>query len=125
MPFDPRTLSLLNETEEVEIETVRPDGSHRRTIIWVMVDQTEVFVRSWLGDRGYWYQSATEPNAEVALIVDGRRVPVTVHDATDDGSVARCSRQLVLKYASSPSLPGMLRPSVLGTTLRLELLAAD
>jgi hypothetical protein len=125
VPFDPRTLSLLNESEEVQIETVRPDGSHRRTIIWVMVDQAEVFVRSWLGDRGYWYQSATEPNAEVALIVDGRRVPVRVHDATDDGSVARCSRQLELKYAGSPSLAGMLRPSVLGTTLRLEPLAAD
>ena len=40
-------------------------------------------------------------------------------------SVARCSRQLELKYPGNDSLEGMLRPSVLGTTLRLEPLAAD
>jgi hypothetical protein len=77
-------------------------------------------VRSWKGDRGYWYQSATEPNARVALIVDGKRVPVKVHDATDAQSVARTSRQLELKYPDSGSLGAMLRADVLGTTLRLE-----
>jgi len=85
-----------------------------------MVDGQDVFVRSWKGDRGYWYQSATEPNAVVALIINRRRVPVSVHDATDEDSVARCSEQLRRKYARSQSLAGMLRAEVLGTTLRLE-----
>ncbi len=120
MIFDERTLHSLDQNREVEIETARPDGSARRTVIWVMVDGGDVFVRSWRGDRGYWYQSATEPGAQVALIVDGRRVPVRVHDATDDASVERASRELARKYADSPSVPGMLRPDVLGTTLRLE-----
>jgi hypothetical protein len=123
--FDDRALSFLRDEIEVEIETVRPDGSPRRTIIWPLVDGKDVFVRSWKGDRGYWYQSATEPNAKVALIIDGRPVPVAVHDASDAESVARCSRQLELKYPDSDSLEGMLRPSILGTTLRLEPLAAD
>ena len=123
--FDDATLRTLAAEREVDIETIRPDGTARRTIIWVMVDCDEVFVRSWKGDRGYWFQSATEPNAQVALIVDGRRVPVTVHDATDPESVERTSRQLKLKYADSGSLAGMLRPEVLGTTLRLEPAAAD
>ena len=118
--FDEQTLTALADHLEVDIETVRPDGTRRRTVIWVMVDAGEVFVRSWKGDRGYWFQSATEPNALVALVVDGRRIPVSVHDATDAESVARCSRQLELKYATSPSLKGMLRADVLGTTLRLE-----
>ncbi len=61
----------------------------------------------------------------MALIIDGQRVAVTVHDATDERSVARCSRQLELKYAGDASLPGMLRPGILGTTLRLEPAAAD
>ena len=85
-----------------------------------MVDDQDVFVRSWKGDRGYWYQSATEPDAQVALIINRRRVPVSVHDAMDAESVARCSEQLRRKYARSQSLSGMLRPEVLGTTLRLE-----
>lgn len=117
--FDGATLRRLSHEREVEIETALPDGTPRRTVIWVMVDGVDVFVRSWRGDRGYWYQSATDPSAQVALIVDGERLPVAVHDATDDRSVARASRQLELKYAGDASLPGMLRPSVLGTTLRL------
>ena len=44
-----------------------------------MVDGQDVFVRSWRGDRGYWYQSATEPGAQVALWLDGRRIPVSGH----------------------------------------------
>jgi len=123
--FDDRALRYLRDEQEVEIETLRPDGSPRRTIIWTLVDGEDVFVRSWKGDRGYWYQSATEPDASVALIIDGRPVAVTVHDASDPESVARCSRQLELKYPDNDSLDGMLRPSILGTTLRLEPLAAD
>ena len=120
MTFNAATLRWLQAEEEVQIETLKLDGSPRRTVIWVMVDGEDVFVRSWRGDRGYWFQSATQPDAQVALIIDGQRVPVTVHVAIDERSVARCSRQLELKYAGNDSLPGMLRPSVLGTTLRLE-----
>lgn len=120
MPFDQEALRFLRDEHEVDIETIRPDGSARRTIIWTLVDGDDVFVRSWKGDRGYWYQSATQPDADVALIIAGRRVPVSVHDATDAESVARCSRQLELKYPGNDSLEGMLRPSILGTTLRLE-----
>ena len=54
------------------------------------------------------------------MIINRRRVPVSVHDATDEDSVARCSEQLRRKYARSQSLAGMLRAEVLGTTLRLE-----
>ena len=125
MRFDDRALRYLRDEKEVEIETIRPDGSPRRTIIWTLVDGDDVFVRSWKGDRGYWYQSATEPDAKVALIIDGEVVPVAIHDASDPESVARCSRQLELKYPGNDSLAGMLRPSILGTTLRLEPLAAD
>lgn len=85
-----------------------------------MVDGEDVFVRSVRGDRGHWFQSASEPGAEVALIVGGRRMPVKALDATDQASIQRCSRELERKYAEDPSLPSMIRPTVLGTTLRLE-----
>lgn len=123
--FDDETLRRLAEEREVDIETMRPDGTTRTTVIWVMVDDGEVFVRSWRGDRGYWFQSATEPDAHVALVVDGRRIPVNVHDATDAQSVERTSHQLEIKYADSDSLEDMLRADVLGTTLRLEPVPAD
>jgi len=118
--FDPATLRLLDERQEVDIETFRPDGSPRRTTVWPLVDGEDVFVRSWRGERGYWFQSATEPGAQVALIIDERRIPVSVLMASDPESVARCSRQLERKYANSASLPDMLLPIVLPTTIRLE-----
>ena len=76
-----------------------------------MVDGDDVFVRSWKGDRGYWFQSATEPDAQVALIVDGHRMPVSVHDCDRPGiGRADCSRQLELKYADEPVAAGHARP---------------
>ena len=55
--FDAETLSLLDETEEVYIETRRDaDSPEHRTIIWVVVVEGEVFVRSVRGPKGRWYR---------------------------------------------------------------------
>ena len=120
MPFDAATLTLLDATREVDIETTRPDGSTRATTIWVVVDEGEVFARSWLGERGRWFQAAMDKPAEVALLLRDQRWPVTVLLATDDESVERCSRGLRAKYRRGGSLDSMLLPSVLGTTVRLD-----
>jgi hypothetical protein len=125
MTFDADTLGRIDDAVEVVIETARVDGKRRRTIIWAVVDDQDVFVRSVNGERGYWFQAATEPDAEIALIVDGHRTPVTATLASDEESIERTSRQLELKYAGDPQLPSMLEPQVLATTLRLEPAAAD
>lgn len=118
--FDADALQALDEALEVDIETYRPDGSPRRTIIWVMVEDGDVFARSWKGERGYWFQSALEPDARAALIVEGRRLPITVHLATDPDSIRRTDEGLKRKYPGNDSLEGMLREEILGTTVRLE-----
>jgi hypothetical protein len=121
VPFDPATLHRINAAYEVEIESTRPDGTTRTTTIWVVVDADEVFVRSWKGDRGYWYQAALDRPDELALIVDGQRLPVRAVLANDEASIARCSDGLSKKYRrSAASLAGMLLARVLPTTLRLE-----
>ena len=110
----------MARTKEVRVETTRPDGTVRRRIIWVVVDGSEVFVRSWRGDRGYWYQAALDRPDEVALLVADRRIPVRAVPATDEESVGRCSAGLEAKYRDDPALPSMVQPSVLVHTLRLE-----
>lgn len=121
MPFDGATLGRIDAAREVDIESTRPDGTPRTTTIWAVVDNGEVFVRSWKGDRGYWYQAALDRPDELALIVDGNRLPVRAVVANDDASIARCSAGLSKKYRrSAVSLAGMLLPRVLPTTLRLE-----
>ena len=73
MPLSPEQLGRIDDTQMVEIETRNGDQT-RRTIIWVMVDDGEVFVRSVRGPAGRWYQRALA-NPEVALIVGAESYP--------------------------------------------------
>jgi hypothetical protein len=84
-----------------------------------VVDGRDVFVRSWKGERGYWYQAATDAPDQVALVLGDSRFPVRAELATDDDSIERCSRGLERKYPGDPSTPSMVRPYNLATTLRL------
>ena len=72
--FDAETLALLDRELEVDVETIRQDGRPKRTTIWVVVDDGEVFVRSWLGDRGHWYRHALV-RPDVTIHVAGKAVP--------------------------------------------------
>lgn len=120
MPFDTATLRRIDAAYEVDIETTRPDGTARTTTIWAVVEDGEVLVRSWKGDRGYWYQAALDRPGDICLIVDGERLPVRAIVADDDTAIARCSAGLSKKYRDDQSLDSMLLPRVLHTTVRLE-----
>src|SRR5215203_2557309 len=85
--FDAETLRLLDETKEVYIETRRDgDSPEHRTIIWVVVVEDEVFVRSVRGQRGRWYREISS-NPEGAMHVEDDRIPVHATPATDEPTV--------------------------------------
>jgi hypothetical protein len=110
-------LDRISETKEVVIETRRADRAFR-TIIWVVVDDGEVFVRSVRGEEGRWYQRAlADPN--VALTVGDARFDFLAVPAGDATSVERTSDALSRKYRGR-SLEMMLLPTTLDTTLRLD-----
>ena len=102
--------------EEDSLARVLPDGS--ADLVWT--DEGEVFVRSYKGDRGHWYQAALDKPRDVALEVDGQTIPVQALVAIDEESIERCSRGLKAKYRKSRSFDSMLLPFTLETTLRLE-----
>jgi hypothetical protein len=119
--FGAQDIELLEQRRELRIETVRPDGRTRRTVIWIVVDDGEVFVRSVRGDRGHWFQAAIDRPEDVALLVDKRRIPVVAVAAFDEDSIARCSAGFRRKYGErTQSARSMLLDQVLATTLRLE-----
>jgi len=120
MGFDRETLDVLDQAMEVDIETIKPNGMPQRTLLHQSVDRGEAFVRSWRGDHARWYQAALDKPDGVTLFVGDRTIPVRVVPAVDKLSINRCSRGLESKYAGDPSTPSMVRPSILGTTLRLE-----
>lgn len=120
--FDTETLHLLDETDEVRIETRRNAGSPvHRVIIWVVVVEGEVYVRSVRGAKGRWYRELSS-NPEGALHVGERRIPVRAAPATDETTVEAVSGAYRSKYEET--LPGptaaMVRPDVLPTTLKLS-----
>ena len=120
--FDAETLGLLDETKEVRIETRRDgDSPEHRTIIWVVVVEGEVFVRSVRGPRGRWYREISS-NPEGALHVEDVRIPVQAAPATEEATVNAVSAAFRSKYQqSSPaSTEAMVRPETLPTTLKLS-----
>jgi len=111
-------LEILGEVNRVVIET-RSGNRVIGTIIWVVVDDGEVFVRSVRGESGKWYQRALA-DPEVTLRIGDDRVHLRAVPANDPESVERVSQALRRKYLPGDSLDSMLLPEVLGTTLRLE-----
>lgn len=119
MSFSDEDLASLDRAEEVEIETQAPGATPRRTVIWAVVDDGNVFIRTFKGPNSRWYRDA-QANPAVAIHVDGRRLPATAIPATDPDSIERTSSGFLRKYADDRSTPAMVAPDVLETTLRLE-----
>jgi hypothetical protein len=115
------TLALWERTDEVEIETSRGEGAAvHRTVIWIVVDGTAVYVRSVRGPAGRWYRELSA-NPHGAVHAAGQRVAVDAHLVSDEPTIARVSDLLRQKYEQrwADSTAAMVRDEVLGTTLRL------
>ena len=71
--FDADTLRELRDVRELRIRT----GKHSKTavVIWIVVADEEVFVRSWLGARGRWYRDLAA-GGPATLEFAGRRIEV-------------------------------------------------
>lgn len=119
--FEADTRNRLAQTPEIQIETRRPgaDATAHRTTIWVVVEGEDVYIRSWHGTGGRWYQEI-KANPVAAIYIDGQRIPVRAVPVTDDATIARVSEAYRQKYCNDPFMPSMVRDEILPTTLRLE-----
>src|SRR5258708_30680232 len=94
--FDANMLKQLTNTEEIEIETRSPTGRTRRTTIWVIVDDNDVYVRSLHGGNGHWYQNITaKPDA--AIHIDRRPLAVHALSLPAEALISRLSSHYVNK----------------------------
>jgi len=115
--FDADTLRELRDFREVAIRTEKHPES--AVVIWVVVADDEVFVRSVRGDKGRWYRDLAA-GGSATLEFAGRRLAVQALPASDTDAIARASREYLRKYQSSPYAQSIVRAEVLPTTLRLE-----
>jgi hypothetical protein len=115
--FDADTLRELHDVQEVAIRTEKHPRS--AVIIWVVVADDEVFVRSVRGSKGRWFRDLAA-GGPVTLEFAGHRLAVQAFPASDTATIAAASREYLRKYQSSPYAQSIVRAEVLPTTLRLE-----
>ena len=115
--FDTATLRELRDLREVAIRTEKHPGS--AVVIWVVVADDAVFVRSVRGSKGRWYRDLAK-GGSATLEFAGRHLAVQAVPTSDADPIARASREYLRKYQPSPYAQSMVRAEVLPTTLRLE-----
>jgi len=115
--FDADILRKLHEAQEVAIRTERHPNS--TVVIWVVVSDDEVFVRSVRGTKGRWYRDLAA-GGPATLELAGHQLAVQAIPASDSDTIARASREYLRKYQPSPYAQAMVHADVLPTTLRLE-----
>ncbi|MFZ0013360.1 MAG: nitroreductase/quinone reductase family protein [Acidimicrobiia bacterium] len=118
MPLTDQQLRNIDTTKEVKVET-RTEAGSTRTIIWIVVADGQVYVRSVRGDEGHWYQRALA-NPSVAIHVAGDTIEFEAVPVDDDETIETVSDALRSKYQPGGSLDRMVRDEVLGDTLRLD-----
>jgi hypothetical protein len=115
--FDADTLRALRDVREVRIRTdKRPKTA---VVIWVVVADDEVFVRSWLGDKGRWYRDLAA-GGPATLEFAGHRLAVQAIPVSDPAAIDRTSREFLKNYQPNAHAHEMVRSEILSTTLRLE-----
>jgi hypothetical protein len=111
----------LAESDEVEIETRRDAKSplHRVTI-WVVPTEDGVYIRSYKGKKGRWYQEALA-NPLVTIGVGRRKVTARAEPERNPLVIRAVNTAYRKKYGERwpDDTEPMLKRSVLPTTLHL------
>jgi hypothetical protein len=115
--FDANALRELRDAQEVAIRTEKHPKS--AVVIWVVVADDEVFVRSWRGAKGRWYRDLAA-GGPATLKLAGRELAVQAVPASNPEAVTRASEEFLRKYQRSTHAQEMVRSETLPTTLRLE-----
>jgi hypothetical protein len=111
----------LAESDEVEIETRRDAKSPlHRTIIWIVPTEYGVYIRSYKGKKGRWYQEAIA-NPVVTIRVGRRKAKARVELEHNPQVIRAVNAGYRKKYGERwpEDTQAMLKRSILPTTLRL------
>ena len=111
----------LAESDEVDIETRRDAKSplHRVTI-WIVPTEDGVYVRSYKGKKGRWYQEALA-NPQVTVGVGRRKATARAEPEHNPRVTRAVNAAYRKKYGERwpDDTQAMLKRSILPTTLRL------
>jgi len=114
---DTEALRDVRDRHEVAIRTGRHPDSN--VVVWAVVLDDAVFVRSARGAKGRWYRDLAGGDT-ATLEAGASRLAVRATLVGDPSVIGRVSGEYRRKYGSSPYLQSVLRPEVVATTLRLD-----
>ncbi|TMC44745.1 MAG: DUF2255 family protein [Chloroflexi bacterium] len=113
-------LPKVARAEELEIASVRPDGTLRKLVtIWVVREGDSLYVRSVKGPTGAWFRG-TQERHEGRIRAGGVEKDVTFVNADHDidDAVDAAYRAKYRRYAGS-ILNSVLTPQARSTTIKL------
>jgi len=111
----------IADSDEVEIETRHdPKSPLHRVTIWIVPTEYGVYVRSYKGKRGRWYQEALA-NPMVTIRLGRRKVTVRAEPEHNPLVIRAVNAAYRKKYGERwpDDTTAMLKRSLLPTTLRL------
>ena len=118
-------LDAIDQADELEVITLRCDGSHRRPVpVWVVrVDgDGDVVIRSYHGSGGSWYRHArVDGSGRVRIRVAGMDQAVTFEPMTDRDASETINDAYRTKYGRyrDSYLKPMVAEASQAATLRL------
>ena len=113
-------LDKLGKAEEVQIASVRPDGTLRKPVtVWVVRHGDDLYVRSVRGRNGHWFRG-TQERGEGRIRAGGVQQDVTFVDVDHDidSEVDAAYRTKYRRYAGR-ILNSVLTPEARSTTLKV------
>ena len=114
----PNDLDMIGEADEIQITTLRQDGSARPyKPIWVVRGDDALLVRSYRGGDGDWYRHA-QHHPHGRIIVRGAEYDVGFAGA-ENASTAAVDQAYRDKYGANSYVDAMTSDAAAATTMTL------
>jgi hypothetical protein len=111
-------LAALRRAREIRVAGRRADGSQRTlTIVWHVVVDDALFVRSVRGAAGQWYRGVTRHDEGV---IDWDGHPRDVSYISDHDHDEAIDAAYLAKYGNGSAAQSIMSPAATETTLRIE-----
>lgn len=111
-------LSALNRLDEIRVAGRRTDGSLRRlTIIWHVIVDNKMYVRSVRGVAGGWYKGIIQHHEGVVEWNAQTRAVAYIPDSSADDQV---DAAYFAKYGPGPDTVAITNAAATATTMRVE-----
>lgn len=96
----PADLSVIDQAEIIQFETLQPDGSAYSVNLWIVA--IDGYLHVFAGDNRTTWVENIENNVNVRLGVEGRIYELTAARITDAGTFETFARAWESKYGNRP-----------------------